>query len=99
MAKEIYTMLTRGNDGKFTMNNFETLENANETLEMYIEAQKYIEGQFGTVDVDYHPGEQLFVPGFIVRNDDILSHVTMTINYDTDNMVVTDRYIIKTKLY
>ena len=98
MARDIFTMLTRGNDGRLSVNNFETLEKANETLEMYIEAQKYIEGQFGTVDVDYHSGERLSIPGFVFRSDDIISHVTTIIRYDSDE-TRTDRYILKTKLY
>ena len=45
MKKEVYIILTRGNDGKFTISAYKTLDRAQERLETYIAAQKDIEGR------------------------------------------------------
>lgn len=95
MGKEIYTMLTKGNDGRFMVSTYETLENANKALEMHVDAQKDIEGLGGNVYVNRHKYEQLSVPGFILKPDSVLSHVTITIQ-NGENLIRTDRYIIKT---
>lgn len=101
MKTYIYLLLTKGTDGKFTTSAFETLEKAQNTLEMYIEAQKEIEGLGDNVYVDRHNLERLRLPEFIIRDDDILTHVT--VNYiahfdGKDRMVQTDRYIIRVEI-
>jgi len=97
MEKEVYIILTRGNDGKFTISTYETLEKAQERLETYIAAQKEIEGVGGNVYVDYHKLERLSVPGFVLRPDAVVAHVTFNAMFD-GKVVKTDRYIIKSKM-
>ena len=97
MEKEVYTMLTRGNDGKFVISTYETLEKAQDMLETYIAAQKDIEGLDGNVYIDRHELELLSVPGFVLRPDAIISHVTFNSMVD-GKVIKTDRYIIKTTL-
>ena len=97
MEKEVYTMLTRGNDGKFVISIYETLEKAQDMLETYIAAQKDIEGLDGNVYIDRHELELLSVPGFVLRPDAIISHVTFNSMVD-GKVIKTDRYIIKTTL-
>lgn len=94
MEKEIYIILTRGNDGKFCISAYETLEKAKDALKMYVEAQKDIEGVSGNVYVDYHELELLSVPGFILRPDTVVSHVTFNSMVD-GKLIKTDRYLIK----
>lgn len=99
--KYIYILLTKGTDGKFTMNSFQTQEDAQKTLDMYIEAQKEIEGLGDSVYVDRHKHERLRLPEFVMKDDDILTHVT--VNYiahfdGKDRMVQTDRYIIRVEI-
>lgn len=97
MKKEIYIMLTKGNDGKFCISTYETLEKAQKMLETYIAAQKDIEGVGGNVYIDYHKFEHLSVPGFALKPDVIITHVTF--NSMADGKVIkTDRYIIKANL-
>ena len=97
MKKEIYIMLTKGNDGKFCISTYETLEKAQKMLETYIAAQKDIEGVGGNVYIDYHKFERLSVPGFALKPDTIITHVTF--NSVVDGKVIkTDRYIIKANL-
>ena len=97
MEKEIYIILTRGDDGSFTISTYETLEKAKERLEVYLSAQKDIEGVGCDVYIDYHEHERLSVPGFVLRPNDVISHVTF--NSARDGKVFrTDRYIIKSKL-
>jgi hypothetical protein len=97
MKKEIYIMLTKGNDGKFCISTYETLEKAQKMLETYIAAQKDIEGVGGNVYIDYHKFERLSVPGFALKPDAIITHVTF--NSMADGKVIkTDRYIIKANL-
>lgn len=96
--KYIYLILCKGSDGKFTTSAYETFEKAQKALEMYVEAQKEIEGLGDNVYVDRHEHERLRLPEFVMRDDDILSHVT--INYiahfdGKDRTVKTDRYIIR----
>ena len=101
MKKYIYLMITRGSDGKFTINAHETLESAQKTLEMYIDAQKEIEGLGDNVYVDRHELERLRLPEFIMRDSDILVHVTVNVSahYDgKDRIVKTDRYIVRTEM-
>jgi hypothetical protein len=96
--KYIYILLCKGSDGKFTTSAFESFEKAQKTLEMYIEAQKEIEGLGNNIYIDRHEHERLRLPEFIMRDDDILSHVTVNYvaNYDMkDRVVQTDRYIIR----
>jgi len=97
MKKEIYIMLTRGNDGKFTIGTYETLERAQERLETYIAAQKDIEGLGGNVYIDRHELELLSVPGFVLRPDAVVAHVTFNV-MTGGKLIKTDRYIIKTNL-
>lgn len=97
MKKEIYIILTRGNDGKFTISTYKTLDRAQERLETYIAAQKDIEGLDGNVYIDRHELETLSVPGFVLRPDAIISHVTFNSMVD-GKVIKTDRYIIKTTL-
>ena len=97
MEKEVYIILTRGNDGKFTISTYETLDRAQERLETYIAAQKDIEGLGGNVYIDYHKFERLSVPGFALKPDAVIAHVTF--NSMADGKVIkTDRYIIKANL-
>lgn len=97
MKKEVYTMLTRGNDGKFVISTYETLEKAQDMLETYIAAQKDIEGVGGNVYIDYHKLERLSVPEFALKPDAIISHVTFNV-MTGGKLIKTDRYIIKTNL-
>ena len=97
MKKEVYIMLTRGNDGKLCISTYETLEKAQKRLETYVAAQKDIEGVSGNVYIDRHELERLSVPGFILRPDAIISHVTFNSMVD-GKLIKTDRYIIKTNL-
>lgn len=97
MKKEAYIILTRGNDGKFCISTYETIEKANKMLETYVAAQKDIEGVGGNVYIDYHKHERLCVPEFALKPDAVISHVTF--NSVADGKVIkTDRYIIKTNL-
>ena len=97
MEKEIYIILSRGDDGSFTISTYETLEKAKERLEVYLSAQKDIEGVGCDVYIDYHKYERLSVPGFVLRPNDVISHVTF--NSARDGKVFrTDRYIIKSRL-
>ena len=97
MKKEIYILLTKGNDGKFCIGTYETLEQAQKMLETYIAAQKDIEGLGGNVYIDYHKFERLSIPEFALKPDAIVAHVTF--NSMADGKVIkTDRYIIKTNL-
>lgn len=97
MKKEVYIMLTQGNDGKFCISTYETLEKAQKRLETYVAAQKDIEGVSGNVYIDRHELERLSVPGFVLRPDAIISHVTFNSMVD-GKLIKTDRYIIKTNL-
>ena len=97
MKKEVYIMLTRGNDGKFTIGSYETLEKAQEMLETYIAAQKDIEGVGGNVYIDYHKLERLSVPEFALKPDAVVAHVTFNVMAG-GKLIKTDRYIIKTSL-
>lgn len=97
MKKEVYILLTKGNDGKFNISAYETLEKAREMLETYIAAQKDIEGVGGNVYIDYHKLERVSVPGFALKPDAVVAHVTF--NAMSDGKVIkTDRYIVKTNL-
>ena len=100
--KYIYLILCKGSDGKFTTSAYETLEKAQKALEMYIEAQKEIEGFSGSnMYVDRHEHERLRLSEFVMRDDDILSHVTINVSahYDgSDRIVKTDRYIIRSEI-
>ena len=97
MKKEVYTMLTRGNDGKFCISIYETLEKAQKMLETYIAAQKDIEGVSGNVHIDYHKFERLSVPEFALKPDAVVAHVTFNV-MTGGKLIKTDRYIIKTNL-
>ena len=99
--KYIYLILCKGSNNKFTTSAYETIEKAQQTLEMYIEAQKEIEGLGDNVYVDRHEHERLRLPEFVMRDDDILSHVTINVSahYDgSDRIVKTDRYIIRVQI-
>ena len=97
MKKEIYILLTRGNDGKFVIATYETLEKAQKMLETYLEAQKDIEGVDGDVYIDNHNHERLSVPAFALKPDAVVSHVTFN-SMSGGKVIKTDRYIIKTNL-
>ena len=97
MKKEVYIILTRGNDGKFTISAYETLERAQEKLKAYIAAQTDIEGIGGNVYIDWHELEMLSVPGFVLRPDAIISHATFNSMVD-GKVIKTDRFIIKVTL-
>lgn len=98
MKKEIYIMLTRGNDGKFAISTYNTFNQAKKALESHLETQQNIEGVSGdNVYIDYHTWEALSVPGFVLRYDDVLSHVTLNISAN-GKVTKTDRYIIKSTL-
>ena len=99
--KYIYLILCKGSDNKFTTSAYETFEKAQSALEMYIDAQKEIEGLGDNVYVDRHEHERLRLPEFVMRDDDILAHVT--INYmahfdGKDRVVKTDRYINRVQI-
>ena len=101
MKKYIYLMLSKGSDGKFTINAHETLESAQKTLEMYIDAQKEIEGLGDNVYVDRHELERLRLPEFVLRDDDILAHVTVNVaaHFDgKDRIMKTERYIVRSEI-
>ena len=94
-------MLSKGSDGKFTINAHETLESAQKTLEMYIDAQKEIEGLGDNVYVDRHELERLRLPEFVLRDDDILAHVTVNVaaHFDgKDHIMKTERYIVRSEI-
>ena len=96
--KYIYLILCKGSDNKFTTSAYETFEKAQAALKMYIEAQKEIEGLGDNVYVDWHKHERLSLPEFVMRDDDILVHVTINsvAHYDMkDRVVKTDRYIVR----
>ena len=100
--KYIYLILCNGSlSSKFTTSAYETLEKAQEALEMYIEAQKEIEGLGDNVYIDRHKHEMLRLPEFIMRDDDILAHVTVNVaaHFDgKDRIVKTDRYIVRVQI-
>jgi len=98
MKAYIYLILTKGSDGKFTTSAYQTLEDAQKALEMYIEAQKEIEALDGNIYIDRHKYERLKLPEFVMRDDDILSHITVHTRPVIGGKTVectTDRYIIK----
>jgi hypothetical protein len=97
MGKEVYIILTRGSDGQFTISTYETLDKAKAALDMYVEAQKDIEGLGSNVYIDYHELERLSVPGFVLRPDAIISHVTFNATAN-GKVVKTDRYLFKVKM-
>lgn len=101
MKKYIYLIISKGTDGKFTTSAFETIEKAHEKLEMYIAAQKEIEGLGDNVYIDRHNHERLRLPEFVMRDDDILEHVTINAmaHFDgKDRVVKTERYIIRVQI-
>lgn len=93
MKTYIYLILTKGPDGKFSTSAYNTLDDAQKALEMYIEAQKDVEALDGNIYIDRHKFERLRLPEFVIRDDDILAHVTI----HTRQIVkcVTERYIIR----
>ena len=98
MKTYIYLILTKGSDGKFTTSAYQTLEDAQKALEMYIEAQKDIEALDGNIYIDRHKFERLRLPEFVMRDDDILAHVTIHTRPVIGGKTVecaTDRYIIR----
>lgn len=98
MKAYIYLILTKGSDGKFTTSAYQTIEDAQKALEMYIEAQKDIEALDGNIYIDRHKLERLRLPEFIMRDDDILTHVTIHTRPVIGGKPVeciTDRYIIR----
>lgn len=101
MYNYIYLILSKGSDGKFTTSAYHTLEDAQEALEKYVEAQKYIEAPDGNIYIDKHELERLRLPEFAMRDDDILSHVTIhtrpVIGGKTVECV-TDRYIVRVSI-
>lgn len=101
MKTYIYLILTKGSDGKFTISAYQTIEDAEKALEMYIEAQKDIEALDGNIYVDRHELERLSIPGFILGPDDVIKHVTINVpaHFDgKDRVVKTDRYIVRVKI-
>jgi len=97
MRREIYNMLTRGDDGMFTISGFETLDNAREALRTHIECQEAIEGKGADMHVDYHTLERLSVPGFVIKPEDVISHVTVFVRHG-DVINRTDRYVVKVQI-
>lgn len=97
MGREIYNMLTRGDDGMFTISGFETLDNAREALKTRIECQEAIEGKGADMHVDYHTLERLSVPGFVIKPEDVISHVTVFVRRG-DVINRTDRYVVKVQI-
>ena len=98
MKTYIYLIISKGSDGKFTTSAYQTLEDAQKALEMYIEAQKDIEALDGNIHIDRHKFERLRLPEFVMRDDDILSHVTIHTRPVIGGKAVeckTDRYIIR----
>jgi hypothetical protein len=98
MKNYIYLMLTKGSDGRFSTTAHTTLESAQKTLEMYIDAQKEIEALDGNIYIDRHKFERLRLPEFTMRDDDILEHVTIhtrPVIGGKATECVTDRYIIR----
>ena len=98
MKTYIYLILTKGSDGKFTTSAYQTVEGAEKALEMYIEAQKEIEALDGNIHIDRHKYERLRLPEFVMRDDDILTQVTIYTKPIIDGKArdcVTDRYIIR----
>ena len=103
MKNYIYLMLSNSTaDGRFTISAYNTLEDAQKKLDTYIEAQKEIEGiSDDNIYIDRHSHERLTLPGFIVRDSDILVHVTVNTkaHYDgKDRIVKTDRYIVRVEI-
>lgn len=97
MKTEIYYMLTRGDDGLFVIDAFSTLENAREAMKMRIECQEALEGTGVDFYVDYHPLERLSVPGFVLRPESVISHVTVA-KKRGDKITKTDRYVVKVQI-
>jgi hypothetical protein len=98
MKTYIYLILTKGSDGKFTTSAYQTVEDAEKALEMYIEAQKEIEALGGDIHIDLHKYERLRLPEFVMRDDDILAQVTVytkPVIAGKPRDCVTDRYIIR----
>ena len=93
MKTYIYLILTKGSDGKFYTSAYNTLDDAQKALEMYIEAQKVIESLDGNIYIDRHKFERLRLPEFVMRDDDILAHVTIHTRSVIDG--ITERYIIR----
>ena len=93
MKTYIYLILTKGSDGKFSTSAYNTLDDAQKALEMYIEAQKDIESLDGNIYIDRHKFERLRLPEFVMRDDDILAHVTIRTRSVIDG--ITERYIIR----
>lgn len=98
MKDYIYLVLTKGSDGRFSTTAHKTFEDAQKTLEMYIDAQKDLEALDGNIYIDRHKLERLRLPEFTMKDDDILEQVTIhtmpTIAGKTVKCV-TDRYIIR----
>ena len=93
MKTYIYLILTKGSDGKFSTSAYNTLDDAQKALEMYIEAQKDIESLGGNIYIDRHKFERPRLPEFVMRDDDILAHVTIHTRSVIDG--ITERYIIR----
>ena len=98
MKTYIYLILTKGADGKFTTSAYQTIEDAQKALEMYIEAQKDIEALDGSIYVDRHKLERYRLPEFVMRDDDILTQVTIytrPVIAGKARDCVTERYIVR----
>ena len=97
MKTEIYCVLTRGDDGLFVIDAFSTLENAREAMKVHIECQEALEGVGVEFYVDYHSLERLSVPGFVLRPESVISHVTVAKKHG-DKITKTDRYVVKVQI-
>lgn len=99
MKDYIYLVLTKGSDGRFSTTAHKTLEDAQNTLEMYIEAQKDLEALDGNIHIDRHSKlERLRLPEFTMKSDDILEQVTiytMPVMNGKAVQCVTERYIVR----
>lgn len=98
MKTYIYLILTKGSDGKFSTSAYNTLDDAQKALEMYIEAQKDIEALDGNIYIDRHKFERPRLPEFVMRDDDVLAHVTIHTRPVISGKIVkcvTERYIIR----
>ena len=96
MKDYIYLVLTKGSDGRFATTAHKTLEDAQKTLETYIEAQRDLEALDGNIYIDRHSKlERLRLPEFTMKSDDILEQVTIHTMPTIAGKCVTDRYIVR----
>ena len=102
MKTYIYQLITKGSDERFIISAFSDIDVAQKMLETNVAAQKDIEESCGSqVYIDYHKYERLRFPEFVMRDEDIISHVTVNVaaNFDgKDRICKTERYIVRTSI-